>query len=97
MERDNCTIECREEEVCKNSHNCHARVKVAQLLSGPESESKIGESLEKSSNKEKMLGLTIIKYALLGNAFHRKYFFISAFHPVFIVKCLFRNTHKIYF
>ena len=67
MERDNCTIECREEEVCKNSHNCHARVKVAQLLSGPESESKIGESLEKSSNKEKMLGLTIIKYALLGN------------------------------
>ncbi len=67
MERDNCTIECREEEVCKNSHNCHARVKVAQLLSGPESESKIGESLEKSSNKEKILGLTITKFAMLGN------------------------------
>lgn len=67
MEREDYTIECRDEEECINSNNCHARAEITYILNESESENKIGESLQKAVNKEKALGLTITKLAMLGN------------------------------
>ncbi len=67
MERKDYTIECENENQCTSSNKCHTQATISYLLNGPESENKIGESLEKAANKEKSLGLTITKFAMLGN------------------------------
>lgn len=69
MERKDYTIECKNEEECINSNKCQTQAKVTYLLSVPESEPEIEESLEKAANKEKVLGLTITKLAMLGNEY----------------------------
>lgn len=66
MERNNCTIECDNEDECTNS-KCTTRVKARYFLNVPESEDEIGEYLEKATNKEQAPGLTITKLAMLGN------------------------------
>lgn len=67
VERKNYTIDCENDNKCTNSNKCHTHVEVAYLLGVPESEKEIEESLEKAVNKEKALGLTITKLAILGN------------------------------
>lgn len=68
MERNDCTIECENENECTNSNKCHAQAKYTCLLDVPES-GEIEESLGKVVNKEKTLGLTITKLAMLGNEY----------------------------
>lgn len=67
MERKDYALGCKNESECTNSKKCHTQAKVTYLLDVPESESEIEESLEKAVNKEKIVGLTIIKLAMLGN------------------------------
>lgn len=67
MERNDYTIECENENECANSNKCHTQAKVTYLLEAPESEDEIEKTLEKVANKEKTLGLTITKLAMLGN------------------------------
>lgn len=65
MERRDDAIECKDERTdCKR---CYAQAKVTYLLDMPDSKSEIEESLGKAINKEKTLGLTITKLAMLGN------------------------------
>lgn len=66
MQRNNCTIECENEDECTNN-KCTTRVKARYFLNVPESEDEIGEYLEKATNKEQAPGLTITKLAMLGN------------------------------
>lgn len=67
MERNDYTVECENESGCTNSDKCHTHAKVTYLLNVAESESEIEKSLEKAANKEKAIGLTITKLAMLGN------------------------------
>lgn len=65
LERGVCAIECENE--CSNNNKCHAQAEVEYLLEMPGSEDEIEESLVKAANKEKALGLTITRLAMLGN------------------------------
>lgn len=67
MERNNCTVECKNKNECINGNKCHTEAKGTYTLSVPDSENEAEKSLEKVANKEKTLGLTITKLALLGN------------------------------
>lgn len=67
MEREDCTIECENESECTNSGQCITQSESTYLLEVSESENEIEKSLEKVVNKEKALGLTITKLAMLGN------------------------------
>ena len=67
MERNECTTECKSEVECTNSNTCSTLVKFAYLLDMPESKGELEKSLEKAANKEKALGLTVTKLAMLGN------------------------------
>lgn len=67
MERNNCTIECRNEAECESSNKCRTQANISYFLDVPGSEHKIEKSLEKAANREKALGLTITKLAMLGN------------------------------
>lgn len=67
MERKDYTIECENENDCKNRNKCFTHVEATYLLDVPESEHEVEEFLEKVANKEKRLGLTITKLAILGN------------------------------
>ncbi len=67
MERNDYTIECENEDDCKNSNKCRSKVRATYHLDVLESENEIEGLLGKTINKEKTLGLTIIKLAMLGN------------------------------
>ena len=68
MERNACTVECKNEnDDCINSNICQTQASATYLLDLQQSESELEKSLEKAANKEKTLGLTIIKLAMLGN------------------------------
>lgn len=69
MERDEYAIGCQNENECTNSNKCHTYADVTYLLDVPGSENGIEEYLEKAANKDKALGLTIIKLAMLGNEY----------------------------
>lgn len=67
MERSDYTIECNNENECTNSNKCLTKANTVYLLDVPGSENEIEKSLEKAANKEKLIGLTITKLAMLGN------------------------------
>lgn len=67
MERNDYMIECENAKECIDKNKCHTQIKVSYLLNVPESESELEKSLEKAVNKENALGLTITKFAMLGN------------------------------
>ncbi len=67
MERDEATIKCENENECANNHKCHFQVDATYFLDLPESENAIEKSLEKVTNKENAIGLTVIRLAILGN------------------------------
>lgn len=67
MERNDYTIECNNENECTNSNKCLTKANTVYLLDVPGSENEIEKSLEKAANKEKLIGLTITKLAMLGN------------------------------
>lgn len=67
MERNDYTIECNNENECTNSNKCLTKANTVYLLDVPGSEKEIEKSLEKAANKEKLIGLTITKLAMLGN------------------------------
>lgn len=67
MERKKCTVECKNENECANSNKCSHQANVSYLLDVPESENRMEAALEKVINKEKTFGLTITKFAMLGN------------------------------
>lgn len=65
MERDDYLIKCENERT--DCNKCNTQAKLTYLLDVPDSKSEIEESLGKAINKEKTLGLTITKLAMLGN------------------------------
>ena len=67
MERSDYTIECNNENECTNSNKCLTKANTVYLLDVPGSDNEIEKSLEKAANKEKLIGLTITKLAMLGN------------------------------
>ena len=67
MERNDCMIECENEDDCINANECRTRIKVKYFLQVPESEHEIEKYLEKATNKGQAPGLTITKLAMLGN------------------------------
>lgn len=67
MERADCTITCNKEHDCKNGNNCHYHSDSTFRLVVPESAGEIKKVLETAAEKEKKIGLTIIKLAMLGN------------------------------
>ncbi|MFG6336604.1 MAG: ATP-binding protein [Lachnospiraceae bacterium] len=67
MERDDCTITCDRECDCNIKTNCFYHADTTYRLIVSESESDIKEVLETAAKKEKKIGLTISKLALLGN------------------------------
>ena len=67
LERNNYTIECKNENGCTNNSNCQTYSEITYDLVMPESEMEIQNSLEKAANKENTIGLTITKLAMLGN------------------------------
>jgi len=67
MERDDYTIDCENENGCVNNNKCNFHAEGTYLLEVSESGSEIEKTLEKAANKEKALGLTVIKLAMLGN------------------------------
>lgn len=67
MERSNCTIECENEKNCVGGNKCSTQANVKYLFKVAESASEAEKLLEKVVNKEKVLGLTITKFAMLGN------------------------------
>lgn len=67
MERDDCTITCNRECDCNNETNCLYHADSTYRLMVSESESDIKEVLETAAKKEKKIGLTISKLAMLGN------------------------------
>lgn len=67
MERNDYMIECENENECKNGNKCRSQVKATYFLDVPGFENEIEESLGKTVNKEKTLGLIITKLAILGN------------------------------
>ncbi|MCH5271411.1 MAG: ATP-binding protein [Lachnospiraceae bacterium] len=69
VEREYCTIECDNESDCTNSNQCITQSESTYLLDVPKSANEIEKSLVKVVNKEKTLGLTITKLAMLGNEY----------------------------
>lgn len=67
MERNDCMIECENEDDCINANECRTHIKVKYFLQVPESEHEIEKYLEKATNKGQAPGLTITKLAMLGN------------------------------
>lgn len=67
LERSNCKIECETESNCEENKNCQYQAKTTYRLDVPGSEREIEKSLETAAKKEKMIGLTITKLAMLGN------------------------------
>lgn len=66
MERNDCMIECENEDECANN-KCRTHVNAGYLLNVTESENEMGKYLEKATNKGQAPGLTITKLAMLGN------------------------------
>lgn len=67
IERDDCLIDCLNDEAeCKTS-KCRALVKAKYILKVPGYETTLEKSLQKATNKEDAPGLTITKLAMLGN------------------------------
>lgn len=60
-------IECENENECTSGNKCQMRVKADYLLDVPGADNEIEESLAKTVNKEKALGLTITRLAMLGD------------------------------
>ncbi|MCM1244942.1 MAG: ATP-binding protein [Roseburia sp.] len=67
MERADYKLECENEVACKNGNTCRTQVKADYFLAVSGSQNELEESVEKALNKEKPLGLTITKLAMLGN------------------------------
>lgn len=67
VERNDYLLECENRNECANSNKCQSQATVSYLLNVADSESEIEKALEKVINKEKALGLTITKLAMLGN------------------------------
>ncbi|MBB5264948.1 AAA15 family ATPase/GTPase [Catenibacillus scindens] len=64
--RNQCQIECKNKDECINQ-KCYTEVKVAYIFDIPGFEKEIERVLENAANKEKALGLTVTKLAMLGN------------------------------
>lgn len=67
IKRNDCTIECKNKGECENSNECRTLMKVSYSIGTSESEKKLRKTLIKITDKEKALGLTITKFAVLGN------------------------------
>ncbi|MDE6406156.1 MAG: ATP-binding protein, partial [Lachnospiraceae bacterium] len=67
IERTDCATECKDEYDCTVNNKCQTQVKNIYHLEVPESAPEIENSLELAAKKEKLIGLTITRLALLGN------------------------------
>lgn len=67
MERTDCTVKCKDEHNCAISRRCETQTETIYHLDVQESESEIKKSLEKAVNKENVIGLMVIKLAMLGS------------------------------
>lgn len=67
LERSEYEIECKKENDCISSNNCHTTANISYFLNMSESNQALGNALEKALNTDKATGLTITKLALLGN------------------------------
>ena len=67
MVRSDLDLQCEGESGCKGGDMCNGHFRATYEMEAFEFEDAIKTSLEKAANKEKSIGLTIIKFAMLGN------------------------------